>query len=55
VRLASGQPLAAKGRQGVPAGQTVIFETPGGGGLGDPDARAAELRESDRVAGLVDT
>ena len=39
VSLKSGGVLASKGRQVVPAGDRVIFETPGGGGLGDPADR----------------
>jgi len=39
VRLRSGKELAGKGRQVVPAGDRLIVETPGGGGIGDPGAR----------------
>ncbi|MGO4581325.1 hydantoinase B/oxoprolinase family protein [Cupriavidus sp. 2TAF22] len=50
LRLASGATLRAKGRQIVPAGDRLIVETPGGGGLGDPAKRdpalvARDLRE----------
>ena len=34
VSLGSGAILPSKGRQTIPAGDTVVFETPGGGGLG---------------------
>ena len=53
VSLGSGARLAAKGRQTVPADDTVIFETPGGGGLGDRGARPATLSARDIEAGLV--
>jgi N-methylhydantoinase B len=53
VRLGSGRPLAAKGRQGVPAGDTVVFETPGGGGLGATERRAPDRRRTDIEAGFV--
>ncbi len=42
VRLASGAPLQAKGRQVIPAGERLVAEMPGGGGLGDPRARDRE-------------
>ena len=34
VTLGSGKVIPAKGRQVIPAGETVVFDTPGGGGLG---------------------
>jgi N-methylhydantoinase B len=40
VRLRSGQELKGMGRQIVPAGDRLIVETPGGGGIGDPKKRA---------------
>jgi N-methylhydantoinase B len=52
VRLGDGTPLAAKGRQTVPAGATVVFETAGGGGLGDPATRAPAMIDADRRSGL---
>jgi N-methylhydantoinase B len=52
VRLSSGARLNAKGRQIVPAGQSVIFETPGGGGLGDPETRDPALRARDAREGF---
>ena len=49
VRLKSGAELKGMGRQTIPAGDRVIFETPGGGGIGDPRQRspAAVKREID--------
>ncbi len=37
IRLASGKTLKGKGKQIVPAGDRLILELPGGGGLGSPD------------------
>jgi N-methylhydantoinase B/oxoprolinase/acetone carboxylase alpha subunit len=37
----------------VPAGDRLIVELPGGGGLGDPHRRAREAIEADIAAGLV--
>ena len=53
VRLSSGPRLKAKGRQTVPAGETVVFETAGGGGLGEPALREAARAADDQDAGLV--
>jgi N-methylhydantoinase B len=53
VALGSGARLPAKGRQGVPEGETVVLETPGGGGLGDPAKRAASLADRDAEAGFT--
>src|SRR5207237_1009959 len=39
VRLRSGQELKGMGRQTIPAGDRLIVETPGGGGIGDPQKR----------------
>ncbi|MDH3451791.1 MAG: hydantoinase B/oxoprolinase family protein, partial [Gammaproteobacteria bacterium] len=36
IRLSDGTPLKGKGKQIVPAGQRLILELPGGGGLGRP-------------------
>ena len=47
LRLGSGTTLRGKGRQTVPAGDRLILEMPGGGGLGAAAerARAAVLRD----------
>ena len=37
IRLASGAKLRGKGKQVVPAGETVVLELPGGGGLGNTE------------------
>ncbi|RNJ26316.1 hydantoinase B/oxoprolinase family protein [Halosegnis longus] len=43
-----GQRVPAKTTETVSAGTTVTVKTPGGGGYGDPDERAAEARANDR-------
>ncbi|MCC7426727.1 MAG: hydantoinase B/oxoprolinase family protein [Alphaproteobacteria bacterium] len=53
VRLASGRPIQATGRQVVPAGDALIVETPGGGGFGDPAARDPALVAADLRAGRI--
>jgi N-methylhydantoinase B len=52
-RLASGGVLRGKGQQTVPAGDRVVIEMPGGGGLGDPRRRPVERVVADVRAGLV--
>lgn len=53
VGLASGQVLNGKGRQLVPAGERLVVETPGGGGLGDPRRRERDALRADVRNGLV--
>ncbi len=53
VRLVSGGALDGKGRQTIPAGDRLVLEMPGGGGLGDPLARAPEDVARDVRDGLV--
>ncbi|MCQ8280108.1 hydantoinase B/oxoprolinase family protein [Acetobacteraceae bacterium KSS8] len=53
VRLASGAVLRPKGLQTIPAGDRLVLEVPGGGGLGPPPTRAPELVDADGVAGLL--
>ncbi|WP_299728103.1 hydantoinase B/oxoprolinase family protein [uncultured Tateyamaria sp.] len=45
--------LPGKGAFRVPAGQRLIFETPGGGGFGPPDARDPQALQRDIEDGLV--
>jgi len=49
--LIDGDPVPAKTTVEVDAGTTVTVRTPGGGGYGDPDERAAEARKRDRRDG----
>ena len=53
VYLKGGARLRGKGRDVVPAGATLVMETPGGGGRGDPRKRSRELIEADLRAGLI--
>ena len=53
ITLASGKVLAGKGEQPIPGGDRLIFETPGGGGYGNPRERAPEHVADDVRLGLV--
>ena len=53
VYLKSGATLRTKGYQVIPAGDRLILELPGGGGMGPPAERDAGLAEQDRRDGLV--
>ena len=53
VYLKEGKALRAKGRDLIPAGATLVLETPGGGGMGDPQNRDPDARSQDRLTGLV--
>jgi N-methylhydantoinase B len=53
IRLRSGKHLAGKGQHLIPAGDRVIILSPGGGGIGDPRARARAMVESDLANELI--
>lgn len=53
LTLSSGRELAGKGEQTIPAGERLIFETPGGGGYGEPSDRPAEQVAADIRAGWL--
>lgn len=56
VRLSNGEHIYVKGLQTIPAGQTLLVSTPGGGGVGAPTERDKEqvLQDvRDGVVGLV--
>ena len=53
VSLKSGKTLRPKGVQPVPADDRLVFEMPGGGGLGDPAGRDPGKLAADRRAGFV--
>ena len=55
LSLKSGATMRGFGRQVIPAGDRVVVETPGGGGIGDPKKRAAEKIARDVEYGLVST
>ncbi|MDE0350840.1 MAG: hydantoinase B/oxoprolinase family protein [Gammaproteobacteria bacterium] len=45
--------LAPKGKETVPPGSTLVMETPGGAGIGDPSARDPEAVRADVEDGLI--
>ena len=45
--------MRAKGREVVPPGHRIVLETPGGGGLGDPQSRDRERVRADLMDGLI--
>jgi len=53
AKLGSGQDLATKATHMVPAGDSLVVELPGGGGLGDPKKRVRARIEADIASGLV--
>ena len=53
ITLRSGATLAGKGRQTIPSGDLLRFETPGGGGYGSPLERPPAEVERDVRQGLV--
>jgi N-methylhydantoinase B len=53
VYLKSGTTLRTKGYQVIPAGDRLVLELPGGGGMGDPAARDPDLMERDRRDGML--
>ncbi len=53
VYIKDGPELRGKGLDVVPAGTTLVMETPGGGGTGEPASRSPEARATDAEDGLV--
>ena len=53
VYVKDGPQLNGKGRDVVPAGSTLVMETPGGGGIGEVQRRSSALVRADVDAGLV--
>ena len=53
ARKGSGPDLPDKGIHIIETGDSLVLETPGGGGLGDPKKRERALVEADIAAGLV--
>ncbi len=53
IRLDDGPDLPGKGEVTVKAGQTLVFETPGGGGFGPPAERDPKALSRDVEQGLV--
>ncbi len=55
IAYESGRCLSGKGEFEIPAGDRLIFQTPGGGGYGDPKKRDRALVKQDRQRGLIST
>ena len=53
LTLRSGKIMQGKGKQLIPAGESLVFETPGGGGYGDPRKRKPAQVARDCAAGLI--
>jgi N-methylhydantoinase B len=53
VYTSDGVKLRGLGREVIPAGQSMVLETAGGGGRGAPENRDPEKIEQDRLSGLV--
>ena len=53
IYLQTDKPLPGKGQVRIPAGETLTFKTPGGGGFGKASDRSAEAIELDRACGYV--
>ncbi len=53
VYIKDGVTLGGKGQDLVPPGAVLVFETPGGGGLGQPADRSPEAVRTDAATGLV--
>jgi len=53
IRLSDGTDLPGKGEFTIPAGKSLIMETPGGGGFGAPIERAREAVERDLENQLI--
>lgn len=53
AHLRSGKKLAGKGEQVIPKNDLLVFETPGGGGYGNPIQRDIDRVNEDVIAGLI--
>ena len=53
VYVKGGKTLKGMGRETIPAGERMVLETAGGGGRGDPEARAPELSAEDKKKEIV--
>lgn len=52
-RIDGGPDMASKGQYRIEPGERLIFETPGGGGIGPPEARATDDITRDLAEGLI--
>ena len=55
VGIKDGQDLRGKGKESIPAGATLIMETPGGAGIGSPRDRDPTLVDADLREGVIST
>ncbi|ASJ70754.1 hydantoinase B/oxoprolinase family protein [Granulosicoccus antarcticus] len=55
VFLSNGTRIKNKGIHRIPAGETLVLQTPGGGGFGDPAHRDRSAVERDLAHGLIST
>ena len=53
VALKSGAEFRGKGKESIPAGATLVMETPGGAGIGSPVERRLESIDKDLRQGVV--
>ena len=53
VYIKDGPALRGKGQDTIPAGATLVMETPGGGGIGDPAKRSPDALQADEEAALT--
>ena len=53
VYIKDGAELRGKGQDTIPAGATLVMETPGGGGSGDPAKRSPDALQADEEAALT--
>ncbi|MCY4130932.1 MAG: hydantoinase B/oxoprolinase family protein [Gammaproteobacteria bacterium] len=53
VGIVDGQEFRGKGKESIPAGATLIMETPGGAGIGSPVDRDPALVDSDLREGVI--
>jgi N-methylhydantoinase B len=53
VYTSEGAPLRGLGRETIPAGQSMVLETAGGGGRGHPENRNEAKKEQDLLSGMV--
>lgn len=53
VSISDGTAIDQKGIYTIPAGETVVLQTPGGGGFGDPSLRSRSEVQRDLSYGLI--
>ena len=53
VAIKDGEEFRGKGKENIPAGATLVMETPGGAGIGTPTERVAEKIDEDLREGLI--